>query len=43
MPVGDKRTTLIKYYPKAMEACLKLGYNFTGRDHIIAYDDDREV
>jgi 7-carboxy-7-deazaguanine synthase len=43
MPAGDTRETLIDMYPKSIELCMKMGYNWTGRDHIIAYDTKRAV
>lgn len=43
MPAGDNREQLIKMYPIVMEKCIEMGYNFTGRPHIIAYDMQRCV
>ena len=43
MPAGDTREELIYMYPKVMEKCIEWGLNFTGREHIIAYDTKREV
>ena len=43
MPAGDTRETLIEMYPKVFELCAEVGYNMTGRDHIIAYDQRRAV
>jgi 7-carboxy-7-deazaguanine synthase len=43
MPAGDNRETLIKMYPLVFEMCAEKGYNMTGRDHIIAFDQAREV
>jgi 7-carboxy-7-deazaguanine synthase len=43
MPAGDTRETLIEMYPISIEMCMKEGYNWTGRDHIIAYDQKRAV
>ena len=43
MPAGDTRETLIKMYPKVFEMVAERGYRMTGRDHIIAFDTDREV
>jgi 7-carboxy-7-deazaguanine synthase len=43
MPAGDTREELIKMYPLVFEMCAEKGYNMTGRDHIIAYDQRREV
>lgn len=43
MPAGDTREQLIKMYPLTMEKCIEYGFNWTGREHIIAYDTKREV
>jgi len=43
MPAGDTREELIKMYPLVFEMCAEKGYNMTGRDHIIAYDQRRQV
>jgi 7-carboxy-7-deazaguanine synthase len=43
MPAGDTRDELIKMYPIVLEMCAREGYNFSGRDHIIAYDTKRCV
>lgn len=43
MPAGDNRERLIYMYPIVIEKCIELGYNFSGREHIIAYDTKREV
>jgi len=43
MPPGDTKEELIRIYPMLMEFCAENGYNFTGRDHIIAFGDKREV
>ena len=43
MPAGDTRAQLIAMYPKTIEMCVEHGYNFTGREHIIAYDTERGV
>jgi 7-carboxy-7-deazaguanine synthase len=43
MPAGDTREQLIAMYPKTIEICVEHGYNFTGREHIIAYDTERGV
>lgn len=43
MPAGDNRSTLIKMYPITMEKCIEVGYNWTGRPHIIGYDTLRYV
>ena len=43
MPAGDTRETLIEMYPKVFELCAERGYRMRGRDHIIAFDIEREV
>jgi 7-carboxy-7-deazaguanine synthase len=43
MPPGDTREELIRVYPMVMDFCRDNGYNFTGREHIIAFDTKREV
>lgn len=43
MPAGDNRETLIKMYPMIMQVAIDMGYNFTGRPHIIAFDTKRCV
>jgi len=43
MPPGDSREELIRVYPMVMDFCRDNGYNFTGREHIIAFDQLREV
>lgn len=43
MPAGDTREQLLNTYPIVMEKCIEMGWNFTGRPHIIAYDTQREV
>jgi 7-carboxy-7-deazaguanine synthase len=43
MPGGDNRETLIKMYPIVINMCAEKGYNFSGRDHIIAFEQQREV
>lgn len=43
MPPGDNREELIRVYPMVMEFCTDNGYNFTGREHIIAFDTKRGV
>lgn len=43
MPAGKARKEIIKQYPILIEAALKEGFHFTGRDHIIAYDDKNGV
>ena len=43
MPPGDNREELIRVYPMVFDFCTENGYNFTGREHIIAYDTKRGV
>jgi 7-carboxy-7-deazaguanine synthase len=43
MPAGDTRETLIEMYPLVFDMCAEKGYNMTGRDHIIAFDQARGV
>ena len=43
MPPGDNRDELIRVYPAVMQFCTDNGFNFTGREHIIAFNDQREV
>jgi 7-carboxy-7-deazaguanine synthase len=43
MPPGDNREELIRVYPMVIDWCTKHKYNFTGREHIIAFDTKREV
>jgi len=43
MPAGDTRETLIPMYKKVFRMCEEEGYNMTGRDHIIAFDQERMV
>ena len=43
MPPGDTRHELIQVYPMVMQWCTDNYYNFTGREHIIAFDVLREV
>ena len=43
MPAGDTRESLIKMYPLVFDLCAEVGYNMTGRDHIIAFDTQRAV
>ncbi|MBK2126191.1 7-carboxy-7-deazaguanine synthase QueE [Fangia hongkongensis] len=39
MPAGSTREEMVKQYPIIMDIALQHGFKFTGRDHIIAYDD----
>lgn len=43
MPAGDTRDELVKMYPLVFDMCAEKGYNMTGRDHIIAFDQMRGV
>ena len=43
MPAGDNREELIKQYPISLEKAFEMGYNWTGRDHIVAWDTKRAV
>jgi len=43
MPPGDNREELIRVYPMVIDWCTQNYYNFTGREHIIAFDTKREV
>lgn len=43
MPAGDTRKALIKSYGPVMDCARDRGYKFTGRPHVIAFDDQREV
>ena len=43
MPAGDTREQLIKMYPLTFKMCAEHGYNMTGRDHIIAFNQERMV
>ena len=43
MPPGDNREELIRVYPMVFDFCAENGYNFTGREHIIAFDTKRGV
>jgi 7-carboxy-7-deazaguanine synthase len=43
MPAGDTREALIKSYGPVMDYARDSGYKFTGRPHIIAFNDQREV
>jgi len=43
MPAGDTLDKLQPNYSYVMEECIKRGYNFTGRAHIVAYNDKRGV
>lgn len=43
MPAGDTRERLIFMYPFVMDKCVDYGFNFSSREHIIAYDTKRGV
>ena len=43
MPAGDTRDSLFESYPVVMNMCRDKGYKFTGRAHIMAFNDMREV
>jgi len=43
MPAGDTRESLFESYPVVMDFVRDKGYRFTGRAHIMAFNDQREV
>ena len=43
MPAGDTREALFQSYPKVMDFVRDRGWRFTGRAHIMAFNDQREV
>ena len=43
MPSGDTREALFGSYPVVMNFCRDRGWRFTGRAHIMAFNDMREV
>ena len=43
MPAGDTREALFESYPKVMDFVRDRGWRFTGRAHIMAFNDQREV
>lgn len=43
MAPGDTREELIRVYPMVIDWCTQNYYNFTGREHIIAFDTERCV
>jgi 7-carboxy-7-deazaguanine synthase len=43
MPAGDTRDALFGSYPVVMDFVRDNGYRFTGRAHIMAFNDQREV
>lgn len=43
MPAGSTREEVIPNYAYVIEQCVERGYNFSGRAHIIAFNDQRGV
>ena len=43
MPAGDTRDALFESYPVVMDFVRDKGYRFTGRAHIMGFNDQREV
>lgn len=43
MPAGGTREAVVALLPKVFNMCVERGYNMTGRDHIVAFDTEREV
>ena len=43
MPAGDTREALFESYPVVMDFVRDRGWRFTGRAHIMAFNDQREV
>lgn len=43
MPAGDTRAALVESYGPVMDFCRDNGYKFTGRPHVIAFNDQRGV
>ena len=43
MPQGETREQIIQKLPEVLDLCLRYGYGFTNRDHIIAYGQKRGV
>ena len=43
MPAGDTRESLMESYPIVMNFVRDRGWRFTGRAHIMAFNDMREV
>lgn len=43
MPQGETRQQIVKNLPLVLDLCLKYGYGFSNRDHIIAYGKKRGV
>lgn len=42
MPMGETRKQLLKNIPIVMDLCLKHGFGFTNRDHILAFGKERK-
>lgn len=43
MPEGQTQQVVLDNLPKTLDLCLKHGYGFSNRDHILAYGDKRGV
>ncbi len=43
MPPADTREEMIRVLPMVINFCAENGYNFSGRDHVIAFDKARGV
>lgn len=43
MPPGDSKEEIIRVMPMVIQFCGDSGYCYSGRDHIIAFDKQREV
>lgn len=43
MPAGDSKSKLLEMYPITIRMCTDNGYNFSGRDHILAFGNEREI
>ena len=43
MPPGDSKDEIIRVMPQVIEFCGNNGYCYSGREHIIAFDKQREV
>ena len=43
MPPGDSRAEILRTLPMVINFCSENGYCFSGRDHILAFGDKREV
>ena len=42
MTPGDTKEELLRIYPDVINFCAENGYNFTGREHILAFGAERE-